>query len=805
MDKDKAASDNLLLNAYIRGRSEADTAFAELVARHGYMVYNTCLRILDNPAEAEDAAQAVFIVLARKAGSIKGNIKGFLHGVAVNVSRQIRDAEHRRRLREKDALTAKGSREQISQNGTSSAGDIRPIIDENIARLPGKQRTAVMLHLLEGMGHREMAQALNVTESTARTHLQLGLKKLRTSLSKRGIGISGAVLASLFSGASADAACPSVLKAAAGQLSAAGSVSGVGETALSAHVHSLAEGVLKMMFWAKVKTAAAVTAAAIILGIGAAGTHHVLTAGEGEIEPKKEVHRKQPAPWTADPFRDTEAIEVKHGENSYTIDNRETVKKLLSTITINMIRNDVYMPAKATAYITFKRRDKKDYRVSLSSEGVFMVRTGLLHVSQDFIRALNSELTRTADKPINVLKFNVDRNRKPRKKLTRAMLSGGLKKAVIRYEVGDKPREFSVTDKDTLKALSDGLKIKGTEGDRELDRSITVWAEFRLTSNEGPVFWGHFQGKDRLRSSLDNLLISEDLYNEIEQVISKTEGRTIDILHDNPMTAQEQQVTAKLENLFRNLQAIEILTDDQGEPVNISLDSNALKKVLKKLEWVRPHPKGFKPFPEVPSGLKIRCRSNDGSLFTVTFMNKEEEMHGRIILGSPVVISGLGQAWVDDQWQYEFRYFLNSLKDKIKGKRQMQAMKEVMHDFPAFLKQVRCITFTKGDMIYTVPAGGTVKKICSLLSQGKAKQQKTDLSGLSQKPLLQLTPGIGFDLPLLFADADRAVVPGWGTIEFSENVLDTIHRIVRKDAGEETVIKNSADAVIKCYSKKRRP
>lgn len=158
MNPSPARPDSELLNAYTRGVQEADAAFGQLVARYGGMVYRTCLRIVGDVAAAEDAAQATFLVLARKAGSVRGHVGGFLHGVACFTARQALDAERLRKRREAEALQL--HRQQRPEEAAPSPlwAEVRPHLDQDIERLPAQQRRALVLHYLES-AHR--GQVLN--------------------------------------------------------------------------------------------------------------------------------------------------------------------------------------------------------------------------------------------------------------------------------------------------------------------------------------------------------------------------------------------------------------------------------------------------------------------------------------------------------------------------------------------------------------------------------------------------------------------------------------------------------------------
>ncbi len=277
-------TDSELLAAYARGDSGA---FERLVAGHGGMVYAACLRVLGRRDLAEEAAQAVFLVLARKAGSVRGNLGAFLHGVARNVARRARESELARRAREKEAG------EMLARRGEEGTGagweEVRPHLDEAVGRLPAAERAAVVMHYLEGRPRPEVAARLGVPEGTVASRLHRAVGRLRGFLTKRGAGLSAAALAGLLGEKAAEAACPAFLLASAGQIAAAGA----GAAGLGGGAVILAKGALQAMFWTKVKLAAAVIGTAAVVGAGVPATVHAVKAGE-KTEP-----RKRPVPAAA--------------------------------------------------------------------------------------------------------------------------------------------------------------------------------------------------------------------------------------------------------------------------------------------------------------------------------------------------------------------------------------------------------------------------------------------------------------------------------------------------------------------------
>jgi RNA polymerase sigma factor (sigma-70 family) len=151
-------TDGQLLDRFVARRAEeAEPAFNALVARHGPMVLRVCRGILRNHQDAEDAFQATFLVLARKAGSlwVRDSMGPWLHGVACRVAGASRAAAARRRTHESRAA---GMTPTLVSG--ENCDDVGPIIHEEIARLPERYRAPVVLCDLEGRTYEEAARVL---------------------------------------------------------------------------------------------------------------------------------------------------------------------------------------------------------------------------------------------------------------------------------------------------------------------------------------------------------------------------------------------------------------------------------------------------------------------------------------------------------------------------------------------------------------------------------------------------------------------------------------------------------------------
>jgi RNA polymerase sigma factor (sigma-70 family) len=174
-------SDAQLLRAFLDARSEE--AFAELVRRHGPMVLAACRRVLSNATDADDAFQATFLVLARKAHSVRGaNVAGWLYGVAVRTARGVRLMRDRRLKRETRAARTDVARTPDEPRDADAAA----LVDAELARLPEHQREALVLCELQGRSRKAAAEELGIAEGTLSSRLAAAKRKLAERLSARG-------------------------------------------------------------------------------------------------------------------------------------------------------------------------------------------------------------------------------------------------------------------------------------------------------------------------------------------------------------------------------------------------------------------------------------------------------------------------------------------------------------------------------------------------------------------------------------------------------------------------------------------
>lgn len=277
--KPASQGDAQLLYAFVRHKSEE--AFSSLVQRHGGMVLGVCQRILGHSQDAEDAFQATFLVLARKAGSLHGNstLGPWLYGVARRVALKARS--RRSSLTSLNELDSHHEVEEASDMATSKEwSELRPIIDDEIARLPGHYQEVVILCQINGLTKQEAARQLGCPEGTVSSRLMRAREMLRTRLTKRGIALTSLTLLDL-----SLLTNPVTAQLAQRTISTAMQVAlGASLTAgVSTSVLTLAQGATQAMFMTKLKLAAL---GLTVIGGLSLGTRYV-AGGWGQDKPGK--------------------------------------------------------------------------------------------------------------------------------------------------------------------------------------------------------------------------------------------------------------------------------------------------------------------------------------------------------------------------------------------------------------------------------------------------------------------------------------------------------------------------------------
>jgi len=267
------ASDMELLQDFDRRGSE--DAFAALVQRHVNLVYSVAYRHVGIAAHAEEITQAVFIILARKAASLRPDtiLEGWLHETTRLTALSFLRGERRRQFREQEAYMQSTLQEST---GDAVWQQLSPLLDEAMSRLGKKDRDAVILRFFREKSVREVAAALHVNEAAAQRRVLRALEKLHRFFNRHGISSTTAIIAGAISANAVQAAPVALAKSVTAVAIAKGA-------AASISTLTLIKGALKIMAWTKAKTAIVVSACVL------------LTAGTTTITVKEiQEHRTQP-------------------------------------------------------------------------------------------------------------------------------------------------------------------------------------------------------------------------------------------------------------------------------------------------------------------------------------------------------------------------------------------------------------------------------------------------------------------------------------------------------------------------------
>ncbi len=358
--------DGALLERFVGAADEA--AFTVLVERHGAMVFGVCQRVLGNTHDAEDACQATFLVLARKASSLRKRsaLGSWLHGIAFRISANLKRQLARRQKREQTALrlpSPLGGRgaggegaAPLRSTATDAGGDLswremRTVLDEELQRLPERYRTALVLCYLEGETRDEAAHRLGATPGALHGLLERGRNLLRERLIKRGLSLSAALLSTALVTTPAPAALPPALVVASAKAAALlASGRSLADVALAPHILTLVQEAMKTMLVTKVKIATALVLSAglaVVFLTGSWGSvtfaqdsyRYVQVAQPGTPAPKpesdadfirrvsKDLRGKEPTPAEIHFFSSSKETNKRQRLIDLFIQERQTAKK----------------------------------------------------------------------------------------------------------------------------------------------------------------------------------------------------------------------------------------------------------------------------------------------------------------------------------------------------------------------------------------------------------------------------------------------------------------------------------------------
>ena len=239
---DVSLPDGQLLQRYVATHDQS--AFASLVERYGALVLGVCERVLQNSHDAEDAFQATFLVLARRAATLdgRGSLGNWLYAVAYRTAIKARQSAARRRARELQVLNMS----TVLSSEEEEWSDLRPLLDEELNQLPVKYRAPLVLCYLEGKTQEQAARELGWPTGSMSRRMNRARDLLQERLARRGLALStGFLFVLIAKNAGAAIVSPTLVGITAkAALAFVAGQAGL-EAAISGKVASLAEEVLR--------------------------------------------------------------------------------------------------------------------------------------------------------------------------------------------------------------------------------------------------------------------------------------------------------------------------------------------------------------------------------------------------------------------------------------------------------------------------------------------------------------------------------------------------------------------------------
>lgn len=266
--------DGELLETYARQGNEA--SFETLVNRYVNLVYSAAWRQTGDREQARDVTQAVFVILARKAGSLgsKTILSGWLYRTSHFVALEALRAERRRKLREATMIQSTECEEKAEDLWEK----VSPKVDAAMEQMKDIDRNAILLRFFQGKSYGEVAAALGVNEAAAKKRVNRAMERLRQLLSRRGITSSSSVLSAALA-ANAVQPAPAAVVSLAPLLTMKGAAA-VSAVSTSSTVEILTEGALEMITWSKVKMTACAAALCLAGGTVTVGVKYAREVAE---------------------------------------------------------------------------------------------------------------------------------------------------------------------------------------------------------------------------------------------------------------------------------------------------------------------------------------------------------------------------------------------------------------------------------------------------------------------------------------------------------------------------------------------
>jgi RNA polymerase sigma factor (sigma-70 family) len=805
---DDAHPDRTLLDSFATQRDER--AFATLVERHGSLVWGVCKRILAHEQDAEDAFQATFLVLARKAGSVswRDDVGNWLYAVAIRVARKARVQS----VRQRELELAAGAEGRTEEMHDPARTELSELIDEEVSRLPEKYRRPIVLCCFQGKTYVEAARLLGWPEGTASARLSRARDMLRRRLLQRGLALS-TLPATFMAESAVSAMAPDTLV----KNTARSALLFVNGQSDATPAILLAEGVLRTMVHSKLKMISAAALVLALLGIGVVAIAH-------NLDDKPQVPKDEPTGppvvakdperpalpkawegrWIVNPFAGAEWFEVRHSQQAspvyrvYNIKDPKVVAKLIEAAKVTGVQNDMHAGCIPSTTVVAHFAGGKSFKALFSSTCTISWEGGTFYIDESFFAALNKAASELEKAPVDLGKFLPAPEGtfvEAAPKVTAKSLESGFTEIESTYLIGRQLYQTVINDEKTLAALHKSFTIVATlppARDRAESRNL------RIVCKDKAGFYFQVQNRDSILDfNVGKLTIKPDFFAALNKEISSRAGFEVDVTaNDNKLPDRVVERAAEISKRLTDVKKIRWIEKRDG--VEAVVDVEEAKDVAKMMAGLRRIEAPPREVKLKKSDRRVELTLGDGRTIDITWIdagknNRDvETAFAAPLMTELAEVSDFGQVWIDNQWFGRFRDFAYLKKREAKQQRDEETARLVCKDFSTFLKHIISVEAHDGKTRGVI-TGDNARAILQAIAKGKFEaldwnrerwQKEFDAQG-DDGLEIELSPGLGYSLPLIMHGEKEMLIPMVGRVTFDASPMPIFRKAIENEWKEE--------------------
>ncbi len=800
-----AHPDRALLELFAANRDER--AFATLVERHGSLVWGVCKRILAHEQDAEDAFQATFLILARKAGSVpwRDDVGNWLYAVASRVARKAKGRNQRQRLLEQSAVTEA----RMERPHDPARTELAELIDEEVGRLPDKYRRPIVLCCFQGKTYVEAARLLGWPEGTASARLSRARDMLRRRLIQRGLALS-AIPATFLAESNVDAAVPDALV----NNTARNALPFVSGQLDSTPAVLLAEGVLRNMVQSKLKMVSAATLVAALLGVGVVAIARNLEEkpADRKDEPrapaeqaKEELRPALPKAWegrwVVNPFAGAEWIEIRHSHQAsavyrvYNIKDPQVLAGVLKAFKIVGIQNDVHTGCIPSTTVVAHFPGGKSFRASFSGTCSLACDAGTLSVDESFFAALSKAASDLEKTPVDLGKFLpapegtfVQPPPKPNAKVAAKSLESGFTELEVNYLIGRQLHRTVIDDEKTLTALHKSLTVLATvplAKERAEPRNLTIQCKDKAG------FYFQVQNRESIVDfNLGRLVIKPEFFDALSKEVSRRAGFDIDVTsNENLLPDRVNERSAGFRKLLPDVKRLRMVEKRDGAETIVDVDDpQQVANFIGSLRRIQAPARDLKLN---KSERRVELTLKNDRTVTLTYLDPgknsrdAERATAAPFLCELVEVAGLGQIWIDNQWFGQFRDYAYRKQREAKQRYDDETARLVCGDFATFIKHVISVEVREENTLGII-RGENARAILGAIAKGRfealdwpRERWEKEFEKIGERGLeIQLSPGLGFSLSLIVHGEKEMLIPMVGRLTFEKSPMPAFRKAI---------------------------